>query len=146
MKKSIRIASAAAILAATAAIAHSAVENEAVKARMDSMSTIGMNLKTLGDMAKGTTDFNADAANAAAAAIAEEAAMVPALFEPQEDDPESEALPAIWENWDDFTAKAGDLETAASDASGSIASVEDIGAAMQAIGPTCMACHRAYRE
>ena len=44
------------------------------------------------------------------------------------------------------SAKAGDLETAATNASGSIASVEDIGAAMQAIGPTCMACHREYRE
>ena len=146
MKTSIRIVGAAVVLSVTAAIAHSAVENEAVKARMDSMSTIGMSLKTLGDMAKGTTDFDAAAANAAIDAVAAEAATIPTLFEPQETDPESEALPAIWENWDDFTAKAGDLETAATNASGSIASVEDIGAAMQAIGPTCMACHREYRE
>ncbi|WP_172297494.1 cytochrome c [Pseudoruegeria sp. HB172150] len=143
MKTSTRILGATLILAATAAIA---AENPAVVARQDAMKTIGMSTKVLGDMAKGETAFDAAAAQAAATAMAEQAAMVPALFEPEEDDPDSEAKPEIWANWDDFTAKAADLEAAAASAAGSITTAEDIGAAMQAIGPTCMACHRTYRE
>lgn len=81
----------------------------AVKARMDAMSVIGAQMKVLGNMAKGQVAFDASAAQAAAALVAEQAAAVPALFETQVDDPKSEADPAIWTNYPDFSAKAGRL-------------------------------------
>lgn len=144
MKTANRILAAVALVAATAAVAQSAVENPAVKARVAAMKTIAMNTKALGDMAKGAVAFDAAAAGSAAAAIAEQAALVPGLFEAQEDDPESEAKAEIWANFDDFTAKANGLETAA--AAATTDSLDGVRASLGQIGGACAACHKVYRE
>ena len=146
MQKLVKITAVALVLGAGAVVAHEGVQNAAVKARMDGMVELGAGLKVLGNMAKGTLAFDADQARAAAAAIAAAAAETPALFEAQEDDPKSEALPAIWTNFADFTAKAEALEAAANAAASNISSVEDIRAALGAIGGECRSCHTAYRE
>jgi len=134
------------VLSAGVAVAHSGVQNAAVKARMDAMSSIGAEMKTLGLMAKGTTKFDMNAARVAAATIETHAAATPALFAAQEDDPKSEAKAAIWTNFDDFAAKAKDLETVALQLSKSIAGQNDLGPAMASLGATCKSCHSAYRE
>lgn len=133
------------MLVATAALAHSGVKNATVKARMDAMSGIAAEMKTLGLMAKGTSAFNANQAKAAAAAIASHAANTPELFRAEEDDPKSEATPAIWTNFEDFTTKAGALEDIAGNLSMSISSSADLGPAMKSLGDTCKACHKDYR-
>ena len=133
-------------LIATGALAHQGVQNPAVKAWMNAMEAIGQNTKVLGTMAKGETAFEADVARAAAAAIAEKSVLTPELFAVQEDDPKSEALPAIWENFADFTAKAEELTTVAETASGAISTPEDLQSALAAIGATCKSCHQLYRE
>ena len=140
------IVAVATILAATAALAHSGVKNAAVKARMDAMNAVGEEMKTLGLMAKGVSTFDANTAKAAANAIARHAANTPDLFRAKEDDPKSEATPAIWANFKDFTAKAVAMESAANGLSRSIASIDDLGPAMKALGDTCKACHGDYRE
>lgn len=134
------------LLAAGLAGAHEDVQNEAVKARMIAMKEVGGAMKVLGDMAKGQSAFDAAAADAALGTLAEKAAATPALFEAQEDDPKSEARPAIWENFDDFSAKAMALETAAKGAMGKIAAQGDIGPVMGQLGGTCKGCHQTYRE
>ena len=57
------------------------------------------------------------------------------------------ALPAIWENMDDFAAKYADLQAATvalSDAAGTdLASLQG---ALGAVGGACSACHDAYRQ
>ena len=131
---------------ATAALAHDGVKNPAVKARMEAMGLIGANTKILGQMAKGEIAFDADKARAAAATIAEQAERAPALFEANETDPKSEALPAIWENFADFTAKAGALQMATTTAAQAIAGPADLGPQLGQIGGTCKACHSKYRE
>ena len=141
-----KIAAILAFGAATAALAHSGVQNAAVKARMDGMSAIGENLKIIGLMAKGETAFDADAARSAAAEIARHASETPALFEAQEEDPKSEALPSFWENFDDFTTKANAMEKVALGLSTSIQAADDLGLAMDALGGTCKACHSQYRQ
>lgn len=128
---------------AAATMAYADVSNPAVAARMEAMKDIGGSMKTLGDMAKGSVDFDAEAAQAALATVAESAAVLPALFEAQESDPESEAKPEIWTNWDDFVSKAEALEAAAAGAT--IASSDDIGPAMGALGGSCKSCHSEYR-
>ena len=135
-----------AILVAGTALAHSGVKNPAVKARMDAMMAIGKETKTLGEMAKGAMPFDLKAAQTAAAAIADHAASTPGLFEANETDPKSEAKASIWVNFDDFTAKATELEVVAKDLSSSITSSDDLGSAMMALGATCKSCHAAYRE
>jgi cytochrome c556 len=134
-----------ALVTATAALAHQGVKNPAVKARMDGMSAIAENMKTLGQMAKGATAFDAGTARSAAAAIAEHAAATPSLFEANETDPKSEARSEIWSNFEDFAAKATELETIATGFSTSINGPADLNAAMGALGANCKSCHSVYR-
>lgn len=135
-----------AMLVPMAALSHSGVQNPGVSARMHGMSTLAAQAKTLGDMAKGKTGFDAATARAAALVLSQEAARIPALFEAPHADPKSEALPAIWQDFDRFTAIASQLEQAASDAATNLSTPEDLSAAMRAIGATCAACHQAYRR
>lgn len=144
--KRLNLIAFAATLSAGIAAAHGGVQNDAVKARMDAMSGIGSNMKILGLMAKGATPFDANAARAAAATIANHAAATPELFEAQENDPKSEAKPEIWTNFYDFTAKAGDLETVAFGLSASIISFDDLVPAITNLGTTCKSCHAIYRQ
>lgn len=144
MRVSSLAVSAALVLVAATSFAHSDVSNPAVAARMQAMSDISAQMKVLGNMAKGEVDFDAAAAQAAVDTVAARAAEVPALFEAPETDPESESLPAIWDNWEDFVAKSETLETAAANAT--IASAADLGPALGQMGGTCKACHSKYRE
>ncbi|HEV7344713.1 MAG TPA: cytochrome c [Devosia sp.] len=61
---------------------------------------------------------------------------------------DSEALPAIWENWEDFTAIAETGRQAAADA---IAAAEAgdsaaYAAALKTLGGTCGQCHQQFRS
>ena len=133
-------------LSATAVVAHTGVKNAAVKARMDGMSAIADNVKVLGTMAKGQIAFDAQSAQAAARAIASHSAQSVALFTPNETDPMTEARPAIWENFADFTQKAEALDALATGLAASMNSVQDVQAAMVPLGASCKACHSLYRD
>lgn len=142
-----RIAAAAlCAVTATAALAHSGVTNKAVKAWMQTMSAIGQNTKVLGTMSKGVAEFDALEARRAAKAIAQKAGQIPELFKTPASDPKSEALPVIWQDFEDFSAKATDLRQSALRAAATIRTRSDLRAAMTEIGGACQACHKAYRE
>ena len=130
----------------TMAFAHQGVQNAAVKARMDGMSAIAENLKVIGTMAKGERSFDVVAARDAAAGIARHAAETPSLFEANETDPKSEALPVIWDNYDDFTGKALELESIAKRLAVSISGPADLRPALAELGENCRSCHEDYRE
>ena len=134
------------IIAASAAFAHSGVQNPTVKARMNAMSTIGDNTKILGSMAKGQVAFDAAVARKAAGVIASHAAQISDLFRYHETDPKSEALPVIWQTYSDFLVKADALETAASAAATGIHAESDLRPALMAIGGACKSCHQTYRQ
>ena len=133
-------------LGATAALAHTGVKNPAVMARMNGMSAISDNVEVLGTMAKGQVAFDAASAKMAARAIARHSAESVDLFTAQETDPKSEALPAIWENFPDVSAKGkamSDAALAMQSAAGQ--DLEALRAAMGGLGGACSACHKAYR-
>jgi cytochrome c556 len=130
-------------VAANVAIAKDGVQDPTVKARMELMDTIGLNTKTLGDMAGGKAAFDATAAAEAKAALIAAAGEIPAKFEVEADDPVSEARPDIWMNMEGFTEDAKGLENAAT--AMDVASVEGIQAGMGAIGGACKACHTDFR-
>lgn len=145
MKPAIRMIATSIVLAVTTtAFAHDGVENAATDARMHAMHVIGGSMKTIGGMAQGQMDFDAAGAKAALDAIAEQAEMLPTLFEPNETDPKSKAQPAIWTNFDDFVAKAGALQLAAE--AGDATSAATLGQAMGGLGGACRACHMAYKS
>ncbi len=137
---------AATLLAATAALAHQGVQNATVMARMEGMSAIASHMKTLGDMAKGKIPFDAQTAQAAANGVADQADLIPSLFEQPETDPKSEALPTIWASYPDFTTKALATATAARQAAGALDQPQQLATALSNIGATCKSCHAAYRQ
>ena len=145
MKRSLYVIAALAFVA-TAALAHNGVKTPAVMARMEAMSAIAKNMKTLGEFAKGAAPFSATQAQTAASAIAQHASQTETLFRNQETDPKSEALPAIWQNFADFTAKANELQNLATTYSTALQTLDDLKPAMGALGATCKSCHSDYRK
>ncbi|MFY0693224.1 MAG: cytochrome c [Paracoccaceae bacterium] len=144
MKTRLTLSALTAFAVASAALAHSGVKNPAVKARMDVMSAIAGNMKTLGMMVKGATPYDVTTAQGAAQDLARNSAQVIALFEAQESDPKSEARPEIWTNWPDFRDKTDAMTQAAR----SLAQITDeaaFKAAFSDLGRTCTACHEPYR-
>ncbi|MFN4129652.1 MAG: c-type cytochrome [Paracoccaceae bacterium] len=131
------------MLVASVAVAKEGVQDPTVKARMDLMSGIGMNVKVLGDMATDKEPFDAAAALAAQEALVAASANIAEKFEPQATDPVSEAKPEIWTNWEDFVTKAGALNAAATVLDP--ASLDGVKAGMGAIGGSCRGCHTTYR-
>ena len=113
---------------------------------MEVMKTIGDQMQILGNMAKGQTPFDAAAANAGLIEVAAQSARIAPMFETRAEDPKSEALPAIWQRWDDFAELAHEAETTAEALAGTISTEADLGPALGQIGDTCKACHSRYRE
>ena len=122
--------------------AHS-VENPSVQKRMDVMKEIKGAMGVLGGMAKGAIAFDATAAGAAQNTLVEQSGMVAATFEANQTDPKSEALPAIWENWDTFVEMAEDLTFAAEGLDAS--SLDGVRSGLGNIGASCGACHKKFR-
>ncbi|OWJ81755.1 hypothetical protein CDV52_17485 [Haematobacter missouriensis] len=117
--------------------------NPAVRERMALMKDIGRNLKSIADMVQQKVPFDSHAAQAAAGTIATDAGRIHTLFRPQESDPASEALPAIWEKWDDFVAHADKLASAAQAIDAT--SAETLAAGFRPMAGTCKSCHDNYR-
>lgn len=136
----------AALAAGTAAFAHSGVKDPDVMKRMAGMSEMAEQMKVLGDMAKGTAAFDAGTVDAALAKVSQEASAIPALFKPRATDPKSEALPVIWDAFDNFRDQADELETLTTGLVGTIESRDDLGPVMRDIGKACAACHAEYRK
>lgn len=130
------------ILVGGVALAEGAVDPD-VKARQDLMAANGAAMKTLGGMASAKIAFDATAAEAAKQVLIANAAGTLVVFKNQASDPAGHASNSIWTAWDDFSAKAGDMGTAA--AALDTTSAERVAAGLGAIGGTCKACHTAYK-
>ncbi len=126
------------------ALAHEGVKDPNVKAWMHAMGLAGKASKDLGNMAKGTAAYDAETAAKAKATLINVSGSVADLFETQSADPKSEALPAIWENYDDFIAKAASMKAVATALD--VSSSDSIRLGIRDLGQSCRSCHRAYRE
>jgi cytochrome c556 len=135
------------LLSATLALAHSDCAPGVVKERCDLMERQGDDMKIIGDMAKGKTTFDAAKAAEAARDIVITAKKIHELFPEGSGGGTSEALPAIWEHWDDFTAKADDLGKAAETLAAALDGGDaDWKGAFQGVSDACKACHQDYRK
>lgn len=128
---------------ATAALAHSGVKNEAVKARMMLMGQIKDATGVIGGMAQGKVAFDAEQAAAARDALLAASQKVPDAFKANETDPKSESAETIWTDWDGFLAEATAMQNAT--AALQTASLDDLRAGIGAIGKSCGGCHKTYR-
>ena len=136
-------------LLATTAVAQDPIAG-AISARQSFMKLMAFNIGTLGAMAGGKIDYDADAASTAAGNLAKLTSMKNGAFWLQGSDNVSvgntRALPAIWENGADVGAKFTALVEAAQamDAAAG-GGLDSLKGAIGALGGACGACHKAYR-
>lgn len=118
-----------------------ATPEEAVSAREAMMKENGGILRQAGNLT------GADAV-AAMTTLRDNYSHIPALFPEGSIVNGSEALPAIWENWEAFTAIA-DAGVTAAEQGIAAAEAGDAAAyneAVKAIGATCGQCHQQFRS
>ena len=122
-----------------------------IGARQGMFKMNGVSIGILAGMARGRIDYDAELAQAAADNLVNVSQFNQAPLWPEGSDSDAvvttAALPAIWENYDDFLSKFADFGTAAlaiqavaGDGAGAI------GGALGGLGATCGACHDAYQK
>ena len=134
------------ITASSIVFAHSGVKDKNVKERMMLMKEMANNTKTIGQMLKGKTPFDADEAKLALERLSSLSLETPKVFKINASDPKSEARPAIWDEFDEFTRLSKDLAETSLVLAGSIDSIDDLRPALKGVSSGCKACHRQYRE
>lgn len=112
-------------------------------ARMHAMKTIGASSRVLRQMASGRAAFDAAQAEAAKTALIRYFEQTPELFKEQHTDPKSEALPIIWQQFEDFEAIAQNAVDTANALD--VGSLTGIRSTLPAVGQTCSSCHKVYR-
>ncbi len=132
----------------------------AIKARQSMMQLYAYNLGQLGAMAKTTVPYDAEAASKSAGNLLTLMSIDQSTMWPQgSDTPTIEgtaALPAIWDNWEDFTALARQftedsqkLVTLSDGLSIGTQSAEDQSRAVRAAffraSKSCSGCHERFR-
>ena len=134
------------ITASSIVFAHSGVKDKNVKERMMLMKEMANNTKTIGQMLKGRTPFDANEAKLALERLASLSLETPKVFKINASDPKSEARPAIWDEFDEFTKLSKDLAETSLLLAGSIDSIDDLRPALKGVSSGCKACHSRYRE
>ncbi|WP_323764214.1 cytochrome c [Marinovum sp.] len=148
MKKIVTVLAAAAILSGGATVAQE-YKNQ-IKARQGTMWVIALNLGTLGGMAKGETEYDAEAATMAAESIQAASNVHFASLFPEGSDGEmnegSTAKPTIAGDLAGFNEKWAALGAAADKAVAEVGTgTEALGPVMGALGGACKSCHETYR-
>jgi cytochrome c556 len=133
-----------AVVAATSAWAQS----DPIAARMALMKGNNDNFRNISQMLKGQQPFDAAKVDAAFAQWAKTARELPGLFPPDSQTGEkTRALPAIWENKQDFDAKAAAFaKVVAENRDKARASLDGLRAAAKPVGDACDNCHKDYRR
>ena len=129
---------------ATMAFGHSGATG-VVKERMDAMSSIAENLKSVNQMLRGSADYDEAAVRDAMQAISDHAAMLPHQFPEGTDAAPSEAAPSIWTDPDGFNAIFADLELTAAEVAALAGDPAAVQQGFGAVAKTCKACHADYR-
>ena len=134
------------ITASSIVFAHSGVKDKNVKERMMLMKEMANNTKTIGQMLKGKTPFDANEVKLALERLSSLSLETPKVFKINASDPKSEARPAIWDEFDEFTRLSKDLAETSLLLARSIDGIDDLRPALKGVSSGCKACHRQYRE
>ncbi|MGR9169157.1 cytochrome c [Rhizobium sp. KDH_Rht_773_N] len=137
---------AAAVAFAGIAIGSAMAADGTHEAREALMKKIGGAAGSLGAIAKGTKPYDAEAVKVALTTIAETAKVFPDQFKPGTETGDKAASPKIWENMDDFKARAAKLSADAETVLAQLpADAAGVGAALNTVGGNCGGCHQLYR-
>lgn len=119
----------------------------AVKARQAHMQLYAHNLGILGGMAQEKIPYDSALASIAASNLTAVANLDESTYWTEGTVEGSRALPAIWDNMDDFMDKQDGM-AAAADTMAGLAGVDlaTLQGGMRDLGGACSACHREYRQ
>lgn len=165
MKRIGSIVAGAAVFCAASSVALGATEG-VLKDRQDLMKALGGSMKATTAMMRGQAPYDADQVREMGTKIASHGGeAMTKLFPSGSLDGDSAALPAIWENWDRFSALAEQLNTyglglaaaagnargAAPAPGGASPSPSELAAmspdaVFALIGQTCAGCHQDFRK
>lgn len=134
------------LVISSVAFAHSGVKDQNVKERMMVMKAMADNTKVIGQMLKRKTQFDANEAKSALERLSSLSLKTPKVFTVNATDPKSEAKPAIWDEFDEFTKLSLELAETSIVLAGSIEIIEDLRPALKRISLGCKSCHSKYRE
>ncbi len=122
---------------------------KAVDYRQGVMNVFSWNMKAMSDMLKGKIPFDQAvfARHAKDLAAAATLNLVPGFPEDSESQ-DSDALPEIWMEFEDFKAKYQELGEASRKLSNIAAGgdKDSLGAALKQTGKACKACHKKYKN
>ena len=104
------------------------------------MQNIRLEFSVLARMSREKIEFDESLAETARLNLLKLAASTPAIFEDDDLPINSEALPAIWENWDDFVSKSEDLEFVLEGVDTS--TLIDLRGSLGNVGAACGSCHQ----
>ncbi len=138
---------------AVSSLAYALDQDQAEKVtavRQGALKVVGWNIGPMSAMAKEEIPYDADLFALHAERIAVLTGMLPEVFKADtRDNPvDTEALDAIWEDFDEFTRLANAAENQALQAS-AMAKNKDFGdarAALGELGQACKDCHEKFRE
>ena len=144
--KSFKIIILVSLTISSVAFAHSGVKDKNVKERMMVMKEMAGNTKIIGQMLKGKTSFDANQVKLALERLSALSLETPKVFTINATDPKSEAMPNIWDEFDEFTKLSKDLAETSIVLANSVATIEDLRPALKKVSSGCKACHSRYRE
>ncbi len=123
-----------------------------VKNRMDAMTDMGDKSKRVADMFKGKSEFDKQALTDAADAFVRHGAEMISLFPDTKESrtgSDTESLPRIWDEWDDFTKHTEEFVTRSESLQTTVARTDDVGELRKAFFQTtksCSGCHKRFRK
>ena len=144
--KAIKLLTLIFLVISSVAFAHSGVKDQNVKERMMVMKAMADNTKVIGQMLKRKTQFDANGAKSALERLSSLSLKTPKVFTVNATDPKSEAKPAIWDEFDEFTKLSLELAETSIVLANSIENIEDLRPALKRISSGCKSCHSKYRE
>ncbi len=120
-----------------------------VKERMDLMKGMADAMKVMGPMFKGEAPFQPEIVAEKAAYLAEHADKIPHLTPEGSNEHPSEALPAIWQDWDRYVAEAtllGEEGAKLVAIAKNGADLDETRAQFVRVSKTCGTCHDDFRK
>jgi cytochrome c556 len=121
--------------------------DDPIESRQAIMKNVGAAMQVAGNMARGEAEFESRAALMALRTLNSSIIGFTQFFPEGSGEGDTRALPAIWENMDDFLSRADDLRVAS--AAAIEAEPQDLSSFQAVFGPvgqSCGACHEDYRR
>ena len=136
-----------AIAAVAAGVAAAAAQSDPIQQRQQLMKQNGENFDALNKMVHGQQRFDPAKVNSAFNSWEETAQKIPDLFpSPPPRGAKTDALPKIWQNKQDFDAKADAFAKAVADNEEQAKTLNGLKAVFPKISDACGDCHESYRR